>query len=99
MVSDRALRKARAEQLKLNNRYFVTANKTFIIDKLTCRGVGGLERPSRCVLLNVYNILCTINTQHTSKQDATVTIRLYLATCFGRDRSSSGQLRTAIKVQ
>jgi len=33
------------------------------------------------------------------KQDAIITIRLYLATCFGRDRPSSGQLRTIIKVQ
>jgi len=44
-------------------------------------------------------ILCTVNTQHTSKQDAAVTIRWYLATCFGRDRPSSGQLWTTIKVQ
>jgi len=32
------------------------------------------------------------------KQDAIITIRWYLATCFGRDRPSSGQLRTTIKV-
>ena len=30
------------------------------------------------------------------KQDAIITIRLYLATCFGRDRPSSCQLRTTI---
>jgi len=28
------------------------------------------------------------------KQDAIITIRLYFATCFGRGRPSSGQLRT-----
>jgi len=33
------------------------------------------------------------------KQDAIITIRLYLAACFGHDRPSSGQLRTTIKVQ
>jgi len=33
------------------------------------------------------------------KQDAIITVRLYLATCYGRDRPSSGQLRTRIKVQ
>ena len=38
-----------------------------------------------CILLlnrtqpNLYNILCTINTQYTSRQDAIITIRLYLA--------------------
>jgi len=30
------------------------------------------------------------------KQDAIITIRWYFATCFGRDRPSSGQLRTTI---
>jgi len=44
-----------------------------------------------------YNILCTVNTQHTSRQDAIITIRLYLATCFGRKRPSSGQLRTILR--
>jgi len=39
------------------------------------------------------------HTKHTSKRDATITIRTYLAICFGRDRPSSGQLRTTIKVQ
>jgi hypothetical protein len=42
---------------------------------------------------NLYTVLCTVNTQHTSRQDAIITIRLYLATCFGRDRPSSGQPR------
>jgi len=51
-----------------------------------------LERPSRCVWSNLYNILCAVNTQHTSRQVAIITIRLYLATYFGRDRPSSGQL-------
>jgi len=33
----------------------------------------------------------------TSRQDAIITIRLYLAKCFGRDRPSSGQLRTILR--
>ena len=41
----------------------------------------------------LYNILCTVNTQHTSRQDAIIKIRLYLATCFSRKRPSSSQLR------
>ena len=45
----------------------------------------------------LYNTLCTVNTQHTSRQDAIITVRLYLATCFGRDRPSSGQLRTILR--
>ena len=36
-----------------------------------------LARESPC-------ILCTVNTQHTSRQDAIITIRLHLPTCFGR---------------
>ena len=55
------------------------------------------KRPSRCVLSNLYNIFCTVNTQHTLRQDAIITIRLYLATCFGRKRPSSGQLRTILR--
>ena len=47
--------------------------------------------------LDLYNILCTVNTQYTSRQDAIITIRLYLATCFGRNWPSSGQLRTIIR--
>ena len=31
-------------------------------------------------------------------KDAIITIRLYLATCFGRDRPSSGKLRTTINL-
>ena len=54
------------------------------------------ERPFRCVLSNLYNILCTVNTQHT-RQDAIITIRLYLAICFGRRRPFSGQLRTTLR--
>jgi len=49
------------------------------------------------VIQFLYNILCTVNTQHTSRQDAVITIRLYLATCFGRNRPSSGQLRTILR--
>ena len=37
------------------------------------------------------------NTQHTSRKDAIITIRLHLATCFGRKRPSSGQLRTIVR--
>ena len=48
-------------------------------------------------LLYLYNILCTVNIQHTSRQDAIITIRLYLATCFGRKRPSSGPLRTILR--
>jgi len=46
---------------------------------------------------NLYNILCTVNTQHISRQDAIIAIRLYLATCFGLDRPTSGQLRTILR--
>jgi len=55
------------------------------------------ERPSCCVLSNLYNILCTVNTQHTSRQDAIITIRSYSATRFGRKRPYSGQLRTILR--
>jgi len=44
-----------------------------------------------------YNIFYTINTQHISRQDAIITIRLCLATCFGRNRLSSGQQRTILR--
>jgi len=46
--------------------------------------------------LSLYNILRTVNTQHTSRQDAIITSLLYLATCFGCKRPSSGQLRTTL---
>jgi len=55
------------------------------------------ERPSRCMLSNLWNMLCIVNTQHISRQDAIITVRLYLATFFGRKRSSSGQLRTILR--
>ena len=35
--------------------------------------------------------------QHKSRQDAIIKIRLYLATCFGRNRPSSVQLRTILR--
>jgi hypothetical protein len=41
----------------------------------------------------LYATLRTVNKQHTSRQDAIIKIRLYLATCFGRKRLSSSQLR------
>jgi len=46
---------------------------------------------------NKLYILCTVNTQHTSRQYALITVRLYLATCFGRKHPSSGQLRTILR--
>ena len=46
---------------------------------------------------HLYNILCTVNTQHTLRQDAIITVRFYLATCFGRKQPSSGQLRTVLR--
>ena len=49
------------------------------------------------MLSDLCNILCTLNTQHTSRQDAIITIRLYLATYFGRKRPSLGQLRTILR--
>jgi len=49
------------------------------------------------VLSKFVNILCIVNTQHASRQDAIITIRLYLATCFGRDRPFSSQLRTTLR--
>jgi len=49
------------------------------------------------VYIKLYNILCIVNTQHTSRPDAIITIRLYLATCFGRRRPSAGQLRTILR--
>jgi len=45
----------------------------------------------------LYNILHTVNTRQTPKRDAVITIRLYLATCFGRKRPSSGQLGTILR--
>jgi len=54
------------------------------------------ERGHPLVYYEIY-ILCTVNTQHTSRQDAVNTTRLYLATCFGRKRPSSGELRTILR--
>ena len=42
-------------------------------------------------------MLCTVSTQRTSRQDAITTVRLYLATRSGRNRPSSGQLRTTLR--
>ena len=55
------------------------------------------EKPCPCVYPNLYNILCTVNTQRASRQDAIITVMLYLATCFCRDRPSSDQLRTMLR--
>jgi len=58
------------------------------------------DRPARSqslYWLSTYNTLCTVNTQHASRQEAIIKIRLYLATCFGRNRPSSGQLRTILR--
>jgi len=49
------------------------------------------------VYIKLYNILCTVNTQHASRQDTIIIMRLYLATCFDRNRPSSGQLRTILR--
>jgi len=57
-----------------------------------------LREANLLCISNLYNILCTVNTQHTSRQDAIITIRLYLATCFGRNRPSSGQQRTILTL-
>jgi hypothetical protein len=43
-----------------------------------------VDRKVRMRNANLYNILHTVNTQHISRQDAIITVRLYLATCFGR---------------
>ena len=40
--------------------------------------------------------MCTVNTQHTARQDALFTIGLCLATIFGRKRPSSSELRTVL---
>jgi len=40
------------------------------------------------VLSNLYNVLCTVNTQHTSRQDAIIKIRLYLATILRYSKNS-----------
>jgi len=45
----------------------------------------------------MYNIFCTVSTQCTLRQGAIITIRLYLATCFGRKLPPSGQLRTILR--
>ena len=46
-----------------------------------------------------YNtILRTVNTQHTSRQDAIITNWLYLATCFGSKRPSAGELLRSLKL-
>jgi len=52
----------------------------------------------------VYYKICIIYIMHRRnttyiKQNAIITIGWHLATCFSRDRPSSGQLRTTIKVQ
>jgi len=48
---------------------------------------------------NLYNVLCTVNTQHTSRQDAIITIRLYLATCLGRKKAIFRPTKKNIKLQ
>ena len=83
--------------IEISNHGFEDHNKTVNINQSVGKMYIFWGRSSRCVLSNLYNILCTVNTQHTSKQDAIITIRLYLATCFGRDRLSSGQLRTILR--
>ena len=43
------------------------------------------------------NILCTVSTQHGARQDATITIGLYLAICFGSKRPTASKLRTVLR--
>jgi hypothetical protein len=43
------------------------------------------------------DILCTVNTERRARQDAIITIRLYLAACFGRKWSSASKLRTVLR--
>ena len=56
------------------------------------------QRPSRCVLTNLHNILYTVSTQQYIN-----TVILYIhsdhvtATCFDRNRSSSGQQKTFLR--
>ena len=41
----------------------------------------------------MYTILRMVSTQHTSRQDAIITIGLYLATCFGRNRPTKNNIK------
>jgi len=56
------------------------------------------QRPSRCVVTNLYNVLYSVNTQ-----PCISTVILYIhsghiiATCFDRKRPSSGQYRTFLR--
>ena len=53
---------------------------------------GGTQRPSRCVVTNLYNVLYSVNTQ---LRISTVILYIHsghiMATCFERKRASSGQ--------
>ena len=82
-----------ADRYNASNLFYVTLRSTFDINaihfistptSIKTHNIVFFERPSRCVLSNLYNKLRTVDTQHTSRQDAIITIRLYLATCFGR---------------
>ena len=55
----------------------------FTYFKASC---GNVKVKMISIVIGLYNMLCTVNTQHTSRQDAIITIRLYLGTCFGRKR-------------
>jgi len=57
---------------------------------------SGFYEDGKSPFTYLYNIICTVNTQYTSRQDAIITNILYLATYFGRNRPSSGQLRTIL---
>ena len=43
------------------------------------------------------DIMCTVNTEHRARQDAIITIRLYLATCFCRKWLSASKLITVLR--
>ena len=77
-------------------RYFSLLNKwntSFFFFTTLHQGTFAIISVNR----DFYNILCTANTQQISRQGAIITIRLYLATHFDRDRPSSGQLRTILR--
>ena len=70
------------------------------VDQERCEANLIWQRPTRCVVTNLYNIFYTVCTQQYIS-----TVILYIqsghitATCFDRKRSSSGQYRTFIVPQ
>jgi len=74
-------------------------SNSYLVHGITTCACEVLSLNLQVGLINVFlfYMICTVNTQHTSRQDALITIRLYLTTCFGRDRPSAGQLRTILR--